>query len=430
MRRQTRNNFLQRAKGGTRAAVYIRMSTDHQRYSVLNQANALGGYAVQRGLSIIDAYADEGKSGLTFRGRPALRQLIVDVQIVPRPFDVLLVLDISRWGRFQNSDEAAYYEFICTLAGVEVVYAAEGFANDTSSMSAMLKGMRRVMAADYSRDLSRRITAGKLVRSKEGMHMGGKTPYALQRVVYRPDGKVRHVLARGERKSFVEDDIRLAPGLATEVRVVRQIFRWFASDDRPEQWIACKLNQRGVPSPKGTMWSACGVRSILTNEAYVGTVVYNRWCHSLKQQPSRHPVSSQVRCRDAFAAIVPMRTFAAAAEVFARRPRLWTDAGMLKGLAELYQRHGRVSRDLIDADTDLPKASSYAYRFDSMLRAYRLAGVPASRNFKFEQVLDAEKLAPIAITGPLRVDHFSSHSGGRGTGAVISRPRTPKPDRR
>jgi hypothetical protein len=60
----------------------------------------------------------------------------------------------------------------------------------------------------------------------------------------------------------------------------------------------------------------------------------------------------------------------------------------------------------------------HGYRFDSMLRAYRLAGVQASRKYAFESVVDAEKLTKLAITGPLRVPHFTSISGGRGTGAT------------
>jgi len=38
-------------KRGMRAAQYVRMSTDHQQYSTLNQADAIAAYAAQRGLS-------------------------------------------------------------------------------------------------------------------------------------------------------------------------------------------------------------------------------------------------------------------------------------------------------------------------------------------------------------------------------------------
>ena len=48
-----------------RAAQYVRMSTEHQKYSTENQAEALQKYAAERGIEIVRTYADEGKSGLS-----------------------------------------------------------------------------------------------------------------------------------------------------------------------------------------------------------------------------------------------------------------------------------------------------------------------------------------------------------------------------
>jgi DNA invertase Pin-like site-specific DNA recombinase len=49
---------------GLRAAQYVRMSTDHQKYSTQNQAEAIAAYAARRELTIVRTYADEGRSGL------------------------------------------------------------------------------------------------------------------------------------------------------------------------------------------------------------------------------------------------------------------------------------------------------------------------------------------------------------------------------
>ena len=62
-----------------RAAEYVRMSTDHQKYSTENQSDAIRQYAEARGIEIVRTYADAGKSGLKIEGRDALRQLIEDV---------------------------------------------------------------------------------------------------------------------------------------------------------------------------------------------------------------------------------------------------------------------------------------------------------------------------------------------------------------
>src|SRR4051812_29688014 len=95
---------------GRQAAQYVRMSTDHQRYSTANQSDVLQAYADAHGLTITRTYSDEGKSGLRLAGRAGLKRLIADVQNGRADFGVLLVYDVSRWGRFQDADESAYYE--------------------------------------------------------------------------------------------------------------------------------------------------------------------------------------------------------------------------------------------------------------------------------------------------------------------------------
>ena len=47
-----------------RAAQYVRMSTEHQKYSTENQADIIQAYAERRGFEIVRTYADQGKSGL------------------------------------------------------------------------------------------------------------------------------------------------------------------------------------------------------------------------------------------------------------------------------------------------------------------------------------------------------------------------------
>jgi DNA invertase Pin-like site-specific DNA recombinase len=132
-----------------RAAQYVRMSTDHQKYSIENQAAAIAAYAAHRDIAIVRTYADHGRSGVRIDGREELQRLIKDVRNRQTDFTLILVYDISRWGRFQDADEAAYYEFLCKEAGIRVLYCAEQFENDGSLVSAILKNMKRVMAGEY-----------------------------------------------------------------------------------------------------------------------------------------------------------------------------------------------------------------------------------------------------------------------------------------
>ncbi len=74
---------------------------------------AAGCSAAGRGIESVRTYADAGKSGLRLDGRDALKQLIADVEAGAADFETILVYDVSRWGRFQDADETAYYEYLC-----------------------------------------------------------------------------------------------------------------------------------------------------------------------------------------------------------------------------------------------------------------------------------------------------------------------------
>ena len=142
------------------AAQYVRMSTEHQQYSTENQGEAILRYAKAQGMEIVRTYSDAGKSGLNLAGRGGLRELLQDVESGRANYSVILVYDISRWGRFQDADESAYYEYVCKRANVRVHYCAEQFQNDESLPSSLMKTIKRTMAGEYSRELSVKVFAG------------------------------------------------------------------------------------------------------------------------------------------------------------------------------------------------------------------------------------------------------------------------------
>ena len=68
------------------AAMYIRMSTEHQKYSPENQAAAIREYAECNNYEIIKTYTDGGKSGLNIAGRAALQQMLKAIRLNIKPF--------------------------------------------------------------------------------------------------------------------------------------------------------------------------------------------------------------------------------------------------------------------------------------------------------------------------------------------------------
>jgi DNA invertase Pin-like site-specific DNA recombinase len=365
------------------AAMYVRMSTDHQKYSTENQADAIRSYAERRNIQITDTYADAGKSGLSLDGRDALKRLIHDVQAGQAEFSMILVLDVTRWGRFQDADESAYYEYICRRAGIDVQYVAEQFENDGSTSSTIVKSLKRAMAGEYSRELSNKVFAGQCRLIQKGFRQGGPAGYGLRRVLVGEDGQPKAQLRRKEHKSLQTDRVILVPGPPEEIAVVNGIYRDFLERGRTEAEIAHNLNQQGIINEYERPWTRSMVVEILTNEKYIGNNVFNRHSFKLKQRHVENTPEMWVRANGVFTAIVEPATFAAAQAAIQARNRRWSDEELLERLKGLHARTGWLSGILINETPDMPPSSAYSSRFGSLLRAYELVGYTPDHDFAY-----------------------------------------------
>jgi DNA invertase Pin-like site-specific DNA recombinase len=381
---------LERCGGETaapcRAAEYVRMSTEHQQYSTLNQSDKIREYAQRRGILIVRTYADEGRSGLRIDGRLGLQQLIHDVQAGTADFSVVLVYDVSRWGRFQDADESAYYEYICRRAGIQVAYCAEQFENDGSPVSTIVKGVKRAMAGEYSRELSVKVFAGQCRQVELGFRQGGVAGYGLRRLLIDQNGSVKSQLDRGEHKSLQTDRVVLTPGPQPEVDMVLQIYRWFVDNDMSEATIAAKLSTAGIRTPAGREWSRAAVHEVLTNEKYIGNNVYNRTSFKLKKVHVFNTPDMWIRKDGAFEGIVPRDLFFTVQGIIRARARRFSDEELIERLRRLFERRGFLSGLVINETDDMPSSSVYALRFGSLLRAYQLVGFTPGRDYRYLEI--------------------------------------------
>ena len=369
-----------------RAAQYVRMSTEHQQYSNENQADAIRQYAQRCGIEIVRTYADEGRSGLRLDGRDALKQLIEDVQSGMANFTVILVYDVSRWGRFQDADESAYYEYICKRAGIAVQYCAEQFENDGSPVSTIVKGVKRAMAGEYSRELSAKVFAGQCRLIERGYRQGGAAGYGLRRRLIDQSGAPKGELARGEHKSIQTDRVVLVPGPPEEVEIVRWMYGAFVEGGKPEREIADLLNARGIVTDRGRPWTRGTVHQVLINEKYAGDNVWNRVSFKLKKKRVRNNPDMWIRAGSAFEPIIDRKLFDAAQAVIAGRSQRLSDDELLDGLRSLFEVQGQLSGLIIDETDDLPSSSAYRHRFGSLLRAYRLVGYTPRRDYRYIKI--------------------------------------------
>jgi DNA invertase Pin-like site-specific DNA recombinase len=369
-----------------RAAQYLRMSTEHQQYSLDNQSVAIVRYAEANRMTIVRTFEDGGRSGLVLSGRTGMQELLAAVQGGSPDFEVVLVYDVSRWGRYQDSDEGIYYEYICKRAGIAVHYCAELFPNDTSLTTAVLKTIKRTMAGEYSRELSVKVFAGQCRLIELGYRQGGPPGFGLRRQLIAQDRTPKGILARGEHKSIQTDRVILVPGPPDEVAVVREIYDQFTKEDQSETTIADALNGRGILTDLGRPWTRATIRQILTNPKYAGANVFNRRSFKLKKQRVTNPPDIWVRRDGAFEALIRQEQFLAAQTIIENRHHNMTDEQMLTELRGVLAAVGRLSGVLIDETPGIPSSSAYCHRFGSLYRAYSLVGYQVSRDYSYVEI--------------------------------------------
>ena len=364
-----------------RAAAYLRMSTEHQQYSIANQSAAIEEYASSHSLDVVKTFVDRGKSGLRISGRHGLQQLLRSVESGTADFEALVVYDVSRWGRFQDVDESAFYEFTLKRAGVKVIYCAEPFHDGAGPLDSLLKTLKRTMAAEYSRELSVKVSAGQRRIAALGYRLGGSAGFGLRRMMVDPAGCRRMLLADGERKSIKTDRITLVPGPDEEVAAVREVFGLFV-DGVTEARIAARLNERGQFTRFGNGWHKKTIRDMLTNPKYVGDIAFSRTVTHLRSPPLSNARDKWVYVPNQFEPIVSRELWNRAQAIYQKRSEDAQESVMVARMRALLAKHGRLSAELIDAEPGMMNSQTYRRRFGSLLEAYRRVGWGAERRYR------------------------------------------------
>ena len=362
------------------AAQYLRMSTEHQQYSLENQSLAIRRYADLHSFDLVQTYTDNARSGVVLRRRTGLQQLLQDV-VRGSAYRAILVYDVSRWGRFQDTDESAHYEFLCKSAGVPVHYCAETFANDGSLPSLIMKALKRAMAGEYSRELGVKVFAGQKRLAVLGFKQGGSPGYGLRRLLVSSDRTPKQSLASGERKSITTDRVILVPGPEHEIQVVKDIFRMLLSEKLTVHAIARELNRRRI-AYLSTQWDYQAVYNILTHPKYCGCHLFGRTSRKLYTPTVKLPRSQWVLTPGAYEPIVDSVTFALAQEALKERTFNKSDDEVLDALRGLLAANGRLSLSLIQKTDGMPSPSTYRERFGSLRRAYELIGYACADRFR------------------------------------------------
>jgi DNA invertase Pin-like site-specific DNA recombinase len=252
-----------------RAAAYYRMSSDEQEGSIEQQQAWAKAAAARENAKVVAEFIDSGRPGTeTARRTEFLRMLDFcrEAHQKRQPIDAILCWNANRFSR-SDSQETAWFIWEFRKVGTGLMLTASSgwidFADDTHRL--LFNITQDTTNYRYVKELARDVLRGKLKAAQEGRWNGGRAPFGY-RLAYTVETSPA---GRQVRLSLLVVDPETAP-------IVRDMFRDYAAGMVSLYTLAQSLNTRGVKPPRAQRWTPTSVRSILTNEVYLGEYVWNK----------------------------------------------------------------------------------------------------------------------------------------------------------
>ena len=231
-----------------RVAAYCRVSTDkeEQLASLANQKAFFIEYAKRNGHELYRLYADEGISGTSLKRRDAFHRLMLDAK--SGLFQAVVVKDISRMARNTVDFLVSIREL--KAMGINVIFLNANM--DSMGDSEFILTLFSAMAQEESANLSKRTKFGKKLNAEKG-----RVPLKL----FGYDRINNFTLAINPE----------------EAGIVRKIFSLYNEQGLGCRTISTTLNRDGDKTKYGNEWNARGVRRVLLNPIYKGTLVNHKY---------------------------------------------------------------------------------------------------------------------------------------------------------
>ena len=356
-----------------RVAIYARVSSERQaekELSIPAQLKALKKYALGRGWDVVAEYVDEAESARS-ANRPAFKDMIAAAKNRVKPFDSILVWKLSRFAR--NREDSVIYKSLLKRRKISVLSMNEQV--DETPAGSLLEGIIEVIDEFYSANLSQDTIRGMKENASRGFRNGGMLPFGYKRSST-PEGTAG--------KSTLTPDEREAP-------LVTRAFD-LSAHGQGARGIAETLNAEGFRTRTGKHFRATTINHMLRNEAYVGTLVWNRYCKSFGRRQKRDD-SEVIRVPDSHIPLVDKEVFAQVQALLTSRrpstkhPKTVSSKYLLSGLAHC----AKCGSTAIGANG---KSGKYLYyRCNSRLtRGTSVCNAPAMNAKKLESfVLDRIK---------------------------------------
>jgi DNA invertase Pin-like site-specific DNA recombinase len=244
---------------------YVRVSTDRQAGEALSspadQRAAIIARAAKLGVVVGRWYQDEASGGNAEK-RPALLSLIADCEATPRPASrpgYVIALNDSRWGRFPDPEESAYWRTHLRKRCGWLVWFAENDEIADPKLRTVMRAIVATQATQKRDDVRANAKRGSRGTAALG-YWATRAPYGYRRRVVYPPGRER-TLNAGTRKA-IDEKVALVPD-PTEAAIVRELFMRYATGT---DTLASLVDWLVLDVP-GRKWTRAAVRFTLTNPA-------------------------------------------------------------------------------------------------------------------------------------------------------------------
>jgi site-specific DNA recombinase len=229
-----------------KCAVYTRVSTEDQNTSIVNQHEYFTNYINRNEWELHDIYTDENFSGTESKKRLSFQRMVKDAKL--NKYNILLAKSYSRFGRNQR-------ETLNTIAELHALNIRIIFIEDNLDSKRDLGqfGLFAWLAEQEARKVSDRI---KLIWNH----------YDQQGKIHAPHPSYGYDYSK-EIKNFVVNK--------EEAKVVRKIFSLYIQGYGLDK-IARTLQEEGVRTKKGGKWANTTIRTIITNQVYIGNLVQGK----------------------------------------------------------------------------------------------------------------------------------------------------------
>ena len=252
-------------KEGKSCVIYIRVSSERQvkGYSLDGQKHYLAECAERRGMTVLDTYVEEGKSGKSIEGRTEFQRMLDDIQSGKVHTDYVLVFKLSRFGR-NARDVLNSLEFIMKY-GVHLMCVEDGLDSSTSMGKMMITILGAVAELERETIIAESLL-GREEKAKSGGWNGGFAPYGYR-------------LVKGDDKS--KGKLETVP---EEKAVVQLVFDMFLNRNMGYTAISGYLNRNGYTRPPAKNairpsygeWSSDHIKRMLSNPVYTGRVAWGK----------------------------------------------------------------------------------------------------------------------------------------------------------